>query len=63
MSRVELHQIVCTIDDEANVPMAARGIQAILGKFHDAARLRGHGADRAAAVAARTQRTFDIVLP
>ena len=33
-TRVELHQIVCAIDSEENVIHAARGIQAILNKFH-----------------------------
>lgn len=62
-SRVELHQIICTIDKEENVPMAARGVHTILDKFH---------ARRDYAVTvpiellqqrAQTQRTFDLVLP
>ena len=63
MSRVELHQIVCTVDDEANVPMAARGIQAILGKFHERRDYEVTVPIELLQSRARTQRTFDIVLP
>ena len=63
MSRVELHQIVCTIDAEDNVPSAARGIQAILGKFHERRDYEVTVPIELLQSRAKTQRTFDIVLP
>ena len=62
-SRVELHQIVCTVDDEANVTMAARGIQSILAKFHERRDYEVTVPIELLQSRARTQRTFDIVLP
>ncbi|MFY9343784.1 MAG: ABC transporter permease [Planctomycetota bacterium] len=62
-SRVELHQIVCTIDREENVTAAARGIQAILGKFHDRKDYEVAVPVELLQSRAQAQRTFDIVLP
>lgn len=63
LSRVELHQIVCTVDEERNVMSAARNIKAVLAKFHERR-------DYAVAVPiellqsrAKTQQTFNVVLP
>src|SRR5690606_24062125 len=63
VSRVELHQIVCTVDEEENVMSAARNLKAILAKFHQRR-------DYSVAVPiellqsrAKTQQTFNIVLP
>ncbi len=63
MSRVELHQIVCTVDSEENVTSAARGIQAILEKFHERKDYAVTVPIELLQSRARTQRTFDIVLP
>jgi putative ABC transport system permease protein len=62
-SRVELHQIVCTVDREENVTAAARGIQAILGKFHDKKDYQVAVPVELLQQRAQAQRTFDIVLP
>jgi putative ABC transport system permease protein len=62
-TRVELHQIVCTIDDEENVPAAARGLQAILSKFHPRRDYEVVVPIELLKQRAATQRTFDIVLP
>jgi len=63
MSRVELHQIVCTVDAEDNVSSAARGMQAILAKFHERKDYEVTVPIELLQSRARTQRTFDIVLP
>jgi putative ABC transport system permease protein len=62
-SRVELHQIVCTVDREENVTAAARGIQAILGKFHEKRDYEVVVPVELLQSRAQAQRTFDIVLP
>jgi putative ABC transport system permease protein len=63
VTRVELHQIVCTVDTEENVPAAARGIQAILAKFHERKDYSVTVPIELLEQRARTQRTFDVVLP
>lgn len=63
MARVELHQIVCTVDDEDHVTSAARGIQAILGKFHERKDYEVVVPVELLRQRAQAQRTFDIVLP
>ena len=63
MSRTELHQIVCTVDREENVTSAARGVQAILEKFHERKDYAVTVPIELLQSRARTQRTFDIVLP
>jgi putative ABC transport system permease protein len=63
VSRVELHQIVCAIDSEENVTAAARGIQAILAKFHDKKDYEVAVPVELLQSRAQAQRTFDIVLP
>jgi putative ABC transport system permease protein len=62
-SRVELHQIVCTVDKEENVTAAARGVQAILAKFHDRKDYQVAVPVELLQSRAQAQRTFDIVLP
>jgi putative ABC transport system permease protein len=63
MARVELHQIVCTVDREENVTSAARGVQAILEKFHARKDYAVTVPIELLQSRAQTQRTFDIVLP
>ncbi|MBL9078239.1 MAG: ABC transporter permease [Planctomycetes bacterium] len=63
VSRVELHQIVCTVADEADVASAARGIQAILGRLHARRDYQVTVPIELLQSRAQTQRTFDIVLP
>ena len=63
ISRVELHQIVCTVGEEADVPVAARDIHAILERFHERKDYEVTVPIELLASRARTQRTFDIVLP
>ena len=62
-SRVELHQIVCTVDREENVTAAARGVQAILGTFHPRKDYEVAVPVELLQSRAQAQRTFDIVLP
>ena len=62
-TNVELHQIVCTVDREENVPAVARGIQAILAKFHDRKDYAVTVPIELLQQRAQTQRTFDLVLP
>jgi putative ABC transport system permease protein len=62
-SRVELHQIVCTVDDEANVIIAARGIKTILESFHDKRDYEVIVPLELLASRQRTQKVFNIVLP
>ena len=62
-SRVELHQIVCTIDREENVTAAARGIQQILARFHPKKDYEVVVPVELLRSRAQAQRTFDVVLP
>ncbi|MEO6597495.1 MAG: ABC transporter permease, partial [Planctomycetota bacterium] len=62
-SRVELHQIVCTVASEEDVMSAARGIQTILAKFHARKDYQVIVPIELLQSRAKTQRTFDIVLP
>jgi putative ABC transport system permease protein len=62
-TEVELHQVVCTVDTEDNVLHAARGIQAILGKFHDKKDYEVTVPLELLESRQRTQRVFNIVLP
>jgi putative ABC transport system permease protein len=62
-TRVELHQIVCTVDDEANVPAAARAVHRILDRFHERRDYSVTVPIELLQQRAETQRTFDIVLP
>ena len=62
-SRVELHQIICTVDNEDNVTAAARGVQSILGKFHERKDYEVVVPVELLRQRAQAQRTFDIVLP
>lgn len=63
VSRVELHQIVCTVDKESNVTSAARNIKAVLAKFHDRRDYAVSVPIELLQSRARTQQTFNIVLP
>ncbi len=62
-SRVELHQILCVVDREENVIPAARGVQAILDRFHDKKDYEVTVPLELLESRRRTQRVFDIVLP
>ena len=62
-SRTELHQIVVTVANEEDVPAAARGVQAILAKFHERKDYEVIVPIELLQSRARTQRTFDLVLP
>ncbi len=62
-TRVELHQIVCRVDREANVPATARGIHAILDTFHERKDYSVVVPIELLEQRAKTQRTFDLVLP
>ena len=62
-SRVELHQIVCTVDREENVMLAAQEIQAILAKLHPRKDYEITVPLELLASQQRTQRVFNIVLP
>jgi putative ABC transport system permease protein len=63
MSRVELHQIVCTVDGEDSVAAAARGIQAIMSRFHERKDYQVVVPVELLRSRAKAQRTFDVVLP
>jgi putative ABC transport system permease protein len=63
MTKVELHQIVCTVEREADVTAAARGVQAILAKFHERKDYEVIVPIELLQQRQRTQRTFDVVLP
>jgi putative ABC transport system permease protein len=63
LTRVELHQIVCNVADDADVPAAARGIHAILGRLHQRKDYEVTVPVELLQSRARTQRTFDVVLP
>jgi putative ABC transport system permease protein len=62
-SRVELHQILCVVDDEAHVVDAARGVQAILDRFHPRKDYEVTVPLELLESRRRTQRVFDVVLP
>lgn len=62
-TNVELHQIVCTVDREENVVLAARGIATILAKFHPKKDYEITVPLELLASQQRTQRVFNIVLP
>ena len=62
-SRVELHQIVCAINSEDNVMLAARGIRAILTSFHEKKDYEITVPLELLASKQKTQQVFNIVLP
>ena len=62
-TRVELHQIVCTIGSEDDVLDAARGIRSILDAFHDKKDYEVTVPLELLESRERTQRVFNIVLP
>ncbi len=62
-STVELHQIVCTVNDVSNVMVAAREIQAILARLHPKKDYEITVPLELLASQQRTQRVFNIVLP
>jgi putative ABC transport system permease protein len=62
-SRVELHQIVCAVEDESFVITAARSIKAVLEKFHDKRDYEVIVPLELLESRQRTQRVFNIVLP
>jgi len=62
-ARVELHQIVCAVATEEDVTAAARGIQAILARFHDRRDYEVAVPVELLRSRAQAQRTFDVVLP
>ncbi len=62
-TRVELHQLVCAIDSEDNVMDAARGIEAILAKFHDKKDYEVIVPLELLQSQQRTQQVFSFVLP
>lgn len=63
VSRVELHQIVCTVADEKVVTAVARGVQQILATFHPRRDYEVVVPIELLQSRAAAQRTFDIVLP
>jgi putative ABC transport system permease protein len=62
-SRVELHQLLCVVDDEKNVETAARSLQAVLSKFHEKKDYEVTVPLELLESRRKTQRVFDIVLP
>ncbi len=62
-SRVELHQIVCTIDSEESVITAARSIKTILERLHKKRDYEVIVPLELLESRQRTQRVFNIVLP
>jgi len=62
-TRVELHQVLCSVASEEQVIPAARGIQAILAKFHPRRDYEVVVPLELLASKQRTQRVFNIVLP
>ncbi|MDY7108903.1 MAG: ABC transporter permease [Planctomycetota bacterium] len=62
-TRVELHQLVCAVDNEENVLNAARGVQAILRNFHDRRDYEITVPLELLQSRQRTQQVFNIVLP
>jgi putative ABC transport system permease protein len=63
VTNVELHQIVCEVDREENVLLAARQIQAILMKLHPKKDYEITVPLELLASQQKTQRVFNIVLP
>jgi len=62
-SKVELHQLLCVIDDENHVETSARGIQTILSSFHKKKDYEVTVPLELLESRRKTQRVFDIVLP
>ncbi len=62
-SRVELHQLLCVVDDEQHVLDAARGVQAILDNLHARKDYEVTVPLELLESRRKTQRVFDIVLP
>lgn len=62
-ARVELHQILCAVASEEQVPTAARSIQAVLERFHPRRDYEVTVPLDLLANRQRTQRVFDLVLP
>ncbi|MBL4844095.1 MAG: ABC transporter permease [Planctomycetes bacterium] len=62
-TRVELHQVVCTINSEENVLEAAKAIGAILERFHPRRDYEVTIPLELLAQRQRTQRVFNLVLP
>jgi putative ABC transport system permease protein len=62
-SKVELHQLLCVVDDEAHVETSARGIQTILAGFHKKKDYEITVPLELLESRRKTQRVFDIVLP
>ncbi|TWT46282.1 Macrolide export ATP-binding/permease protein MacB [Phycisphaerae bacterium RAS1] len=62
-TRVELHQIVCTVRSEADVLPAARGIRAVLAALHKQADYQVTVPLQELASKQRTQQVFNTVLP
>ena len=62
-SRVELHQLLCVVADERQVETAARGIQAVLARFHPRKDWEVTVPLELLESRRKTQRVFDIVLP
>ncbi|MBN2447361.1 MAG: ABC transporter permease [Phycisphaerae bacterium] len=62
-TRVELHQIVCAVQSEERVVVAARAIQTILDSFHDKQDFEVTVPLELLESQQRTQRVFNIVLP
>lgn len=62
-TRVELHQLVCTVRSEAEVPAAARGIQAIFASLHARKDYEITVPLELLEQQQRTQQVFNIVLP
>lgn len=62
-TRVELHQLVCTVDTEDNVIHAARGIQAVFAAFHKKKDYEITVPLELLESQQKTQRVFNIVLP
>jgi len=62
-SKVELHQLLCVVDDENHVENAARGISAILTSFHKKKDYEITVPLELLESRRKTQRVFDIVLP
>jgi putative ABC transport system permease protein len=63
LSRVELHQVVCTVDKEENVLEAAKAIGSILERFHPRRDYEVTIPLELLASRQRTQRVFNVVLP
>ncbi len=62
-SRVELHQLICTVNTEENVLHAARGIKTILESFHDKKDYEVTVPLELLESRQKTQKVFNIVLP